>query len=144
VKVCELRELNDFEHCKRVFGEWTDAVEVIFFGGDYGKDDTHITPLGETPGVVVQAYTYFSMIQPRGEQSHWLAWAIDIGVGFAAGIIFHIVWYMFHHYHKQGRFAPQVVLVSMNFMLLTCLPPQPATLRHNTKPTMGEGFGVQN
>jgi hypothetical protein len=117
VKVCELRNLTEFQNCKIVFGEQIDAVEVIFFGGNYGKDDTYLTPLSETPGVTVQAYTYFSMVQPL-EQKHWQAWIIDIVAGFLAGIIFHMNWAMFHHYRQQGKFSPQVAMASLNFIIL--------------------------
>ena len=126
VKVCQLKDVNGFDDCKRYYfsenvaSENTDKIKVIFFGGDYGKDDTYITPLDTQPGVVIQAYTYFSKSQ-HGQWTWlrvWGAWLGDIILGSGIGLIFHLIWEKFHDYRKCHRFAPQVELASLNFIIL--------------------------
>jgi len=120
VKVCALDELETFQRCKDYLGSWTDDVKVIFFGGHYGRDDIYLTPLGNLPGVTVQAYTYFSMEHPLKQIGHFRAWIIDIGLGFITGMIFHKIWQMFHkcRHSQEDRFSQQVVLLAVNFLFL--------------------------
>jgi CHASE2 domain len=118
VPICGLYERSGFEHCKDLLGRRLDTAEVIFFGGHYGRDDVYRTPLGETPGVAIQAYTYFSMLRPLETMTHWLALGIDIVWGIATGLIFHWIWQMFHNYRQQGKYGLEVILASMNFVFL--------------------------
>ena len=121
IKVCALAVLKTFEKCKNY---WTDAgtkpdeVKVIFFGGHYERDDIYLTPIGEKPGVTIQAYTYFSWGKPLEPVSPWLAWVIEIGLGFVGGLLFHGTWLLFHYCRRKGWFALQVILALANFMYL--------------------------
>jgi hypothetical protein len=123
VKVCPLTNKKGFDDCKT---DWRsleiklDKVSVIFFGGDYGKDDTYITPLGALPGVIIQAYTYFSMLEHGwwARWGGWLAWFADILLGFVVGLRFHRIWHKFHRSRHQDKFVPQVGWAALNFLIL--------------------------
>jgi hypothetical protein len=101
----------------KYLGTDLNTVKVIFFGGDYGRDDTYVTPLGVKPGVTVHAYTYFSIGNPL-RSLRWSAWAFDILLGLGSGLLFHGIWHQFHHSRRRNRFAPQVGWVTLNFGIL--------------------------
>jgi hypothetical protein len=124
VKVCQLNDENSFKECDTYYKKNISTVKAIFFGGDYGKDDTYITPLGATPGVTVQAYTYFSIAE-RLRSHHWwvpwMVWFVDILSGFLIGWLFHLIWHKFHDYRQRHIFSGQVVCASGNFFILILL-----------------------
>lgn len=117
VRRCELYKLSGFEQCKYLLSQGTEAAEVLFFGGHYGRDDTFMTPLGDTPGVAIQAYTYYSLVQPL-HQKHWQAWMIDVGMGVVAGFIFEGIWHGFHRARREAILARQLALALGNFVTL--------------------------
>ena len=117
VKTYGLDDLNAPQFYREYVGERANDVKVIFFGGNYGRDDIYVTPIGERPGVTIHAYTYYSINDPVHEP-HWKAWVLDIGLGFFSGLIFHIIWHLFHHSRAKGALAAQVGLTVLNFLVL--------------------------
>jgi len=132
VRVCELKDVNGFDDCKKYFENLDkpsnpDKLSVIFFGGDYGKDDTYITLLGTRPGVTIQAYTYFSMHERLTSEDGWawreawFPWLFDIIAGSFVGVIFHWIWHKFHQSRRNHKFTPQVIYASINFLMLIAI-----------------------
>jgi hypothetical protein len=115
---------NEFNVCKKYFGKDLNSVKVILFGGDYGRDDMYVTPIGVKPGVTLHAYTLFSISERlRSAQGwavwgKWLAWGFDIILGLGSGFVFHRIWHKFHYYRHLNRFVPQVKWVVLNFIIL--------------------------
>jgi hypothetical protein len=130
VQVCELNDDRSFDECKRYFSKNIHknknihCVRAIFFGGDYGKDDTYVTPLGAMPGVTVQAYTYFSIAERLKPHPWWVrwkplfAWLFDIVLGFWIGLIFHLIWQKFHDSRRRHEFSGQAGWAAGNFLVL--------------------------
>jgi hypothetical protein len=127
IRVCPLKDTeltdvklknnsnNEFKTCQKYFGAALNSVRVILFGGDYGRDDTYVTPLGVKPGVAVHAYTFFS-ISKRLLSAHgwlqwkkWFPWGFDIILGLGSGFAFHWIWHKFHYYRRLNRLAPKSI-----------------------------------
>ena len=64
----------------------------VFFGGDYGRDDQFLTPIGELPGVAIHAAQYVSQISPVASLQ-----ALELFGDLALGYLFSIV---IAHYWK--------------------------------------------
>jgi hypothetical protein len=109
VQICRLYQKDGVERCQFLLRKRLENVPVIFFGGDYGRDDIYSTPLGALPGVTIQAYTYFSMHE-RQKRMSWWAWGVMIVVGLGAGVLSRWIWREFPKYYEQKNCAPLVYL----------------------------------
>ena len=115
----------------RVFGSvdapWGDAAKgvptlagkVVFMGGAYDPRDRFETPLAvdgrPVEGVVLHAATYYSALSPVSNDKHYLAWVIDVAVGFAVGWAFSVMW---RWYAQAGQRAGWVGYFGPKFLLL--------------------------
>lgn len=80
-----------------LFAEWPGIpppwqLQVVFFGGTYGDDDTYLTPLGIMYGVEVHAAAYMSLVEPASEFDHLLGFGLEIGIAVIFGGIISSCW----------------------------------------------------
>jgi hypothetical protein len=76
------------------------GVPVVFVGAAYDPSDRFTTPLGQKAGVVLHAYSAFSIGQPLKER-HWPAFLIDVAIGTMVGWALSRTWGT--HYAMAGR-----------------------------------------
>jgi hypothetical protein len=93
-------ELAGFRSVKDFAEYHRRGVPVVFVGAAYDPSDRFTTPVGQKAGVVLHAYSAFSMRQPLKER-HWLGFLIDVAIGTMVGWALSRTWGK--HYAMAGR-----------------------------------------
>jgi CHASE2 domain-containing sensor protein len=78
------------------------AVPVVFVGAAYDPSDVFMTPVGQKAGVLLHAYSAFSMDETKGlKEKHGLAFLIDVVIGTVVGVALARTWGP--RYASEGR-----------------------------------------
>jgi hypothetical protein len=99
VRTCELRTTESLAQCFSYYGR---GFPVVFVGADDGSGDLFHTPIGPKPGVVLHAYSTFSMTHPL-RTFHVLALVIDALIGTFTGLLLHRSWGTYAEYGPAER-----------------------------------------
>ncbi|MCY1485350.1 CHASE2 domain protein [compost metagenome] len=98
------------------FAELPFEKQVVFFGGGYGMDDTHLTPLGDIYGVAIHAAAFLSLLQPTSDFNHFLGFGLEIALALVFSLAISLCWkgYYLMRFQRQEMvqlLAPILVLI---------------------------------
>ncbi|MEO7361092.1 MAG: CHASE2 domain-containing protein [Gemmatimonadaceae bacterium] len=68
---------------------------VVFFGGQWGSDDTFDTPIGEQPGVWIHAARFVTLTHPVRETSRVWGVLVDVGIAFMFSLLIKSFWELY-------------------------------------------------
>ncbi|MEB0118595.1 hypothetical protein QN395_19070 [Undibacterium sp. RTI2.2] len=77
------KQLAVFDLGSQEFSEASNwGQNPVFFGGDWGRDDTYLTPLGKLAGVIIHGARFVSLEHPIKSFPPALGLMIDMGIAF--------------------------------------------------------------
>ena len=65
---------------------------AVLFGGDWGRDDSFLTPIGTFPGVVIHAARLQSLMAPVTAYPQWHGFLDDVLIGLCFGWVIRKFW----------------------------------------------------